>query len=274
MPSPIFYLQISNKKASKLENSILDMDTYLQEYKSYENKVVYNFGLGSGGIADCIKFFMFLLEECMKQKKQLYYKKYNIELENYIKLKHDALYIDDDGIKALDCVEEIHPHMCYSTVHCNYSININEVFTFSDEVIRNSNLLFPEPIQGYISLHVRLGDKFLETDVNFIYCIDDKRDFSEEKIESFLKENHTKPIFFCSDNKAYKLRMKEKYNISITNCDIGHTSLSNTTSKQILDAVTEFYILTHSEKIYSGSRSGFSLLASKFNSIPFIDLQA
>ena len=33
----------------------------------------------------------------------------------------------------------------------------------------------------------------------------------------------------------------------ITNCQIGHTSLLNTTLKQLLDGITEFYILTSSK---------------------------
>ena len=58
-------------------------------------------------------------------------------------------------------------------------------------------------------------------------------------------------LFFC-DNNNYKLKIKKKYkNIIITDAQIGHTSLSNTTNKQILDAVTEFYLLTNSQLIYT-----------------------
>jgi len=46
--------------------------------------------------------------------------------------------------------------------------------------------------------------------------------------------------------------------------------LSNTTNKQILDAITEFYILSNSHLIYSASNSGFSKMASKFNNIKYI----
>jgi len=249
------------------------MENYIKHYETYTKNVVYEFRLGSGGIADCIKFFMFLLESCIKNKKRLYYKKMNIELEQFIKLNYDMMYIDEANINQLDSVEIIHPFMCYSTLHYDYSVNISEVFTFTEEVKDNAKLLFPENITDYISLHVRLGDKFLETDYNYIYCKCDTTEFSEEKIDRFLKEN-TKTIFFCCDNNKYKLKMKNTYNIIVTNCAIGHTSLTNTTRKQILDAVTEFYILTNSEAIYSGSRSGFSIIASKFNGIPFIDIQA
>ena len=114
-----------------------------------------------------------------------------------------------------------------------------------------------------------MGDKYLETPQNYIGCTHDSRIFSEEKIDEFINQskNH---IFFCCDNNSYKLKMKERYDILITNCNIGHTSLSNTTDSQVLDAITEFYILTNSTMIYAASYSGFSIMASKFNNIPLI----
>jgi hypothetical protein len=161
--------------------------------------------------------------------------------------------------------------MYYTTINYNYSININEVFYFSDEVKLNSKTLFPQHITDYISIHLRLGDKFLETERQYINRKHDKRTFSEENIHKFITEHSNKNIFFCCDNNAYKLKLKEIYpNIIITNCDIGHTSLSNTTNKQILDGITEFYILTNSKMIFSGSKSSFSLMASKFNNILLI----
>lgn len=241
------------------------MENYIQNYNTYDNIIVYNFKLGDGGIGDCIKFFMFVLEDCIKNKKRLYYKKNNISLENYIKLKYD-MYIDifPEGS------EIVTPGMYYSTIHTNFTINANEVFYFTDEVIKNSKRLFPYDI-SYVSIHLRLGDKYLETPQNYIACKEDTRSFSEEKIDKFIKQNKNH-IFFCCDNHAYKLKMKERYDIIITNCNIGHTSLSNTTPGQILDAVTEFYILTNSKIIYAASYSGFSIMAAKFNNILTINI--
>ena len=58
----------------------------------------------------------------------------------------------------------------------------------------------------------------------------------------------------------------------ITDTEIGHTSLNNTTEKQILDAITEFYLITQSTKIYAASHSGFSIVASKFKNVPCISI--
>jgi len=183
------------------------------------------------------------------------------------------MYIDENMVENLNGAKIVTPLSLYSgsNYNCNYSIAINQVFYFTDEVKINSNYLFPPHITNYISIHLRLGDKYLETERKYIACPDDSRIFSEEKIHKFIEENCNEDIFFCCDNNNYKLNLKEKYkNIIITNCDIGHTSLENTTLKQVLDAITEFYILTNSKKIFLGSNSGFSIVASKFNNIPLI----
>jgi hypothetical protein len=248
------------------------MDNYINKFESFDKKIVYNFNVGSGGIGDYIKFFMFCLESCMKNNERLYYKKNNIEIEKYIKLKYDKMYINDDTMKELNFVEVVRPGMFYSTVNYDYSIAIKDVFYFSDEVKINSKYLISPHIINYISIHLRLGDKYLETDKKYIHSKEDTRNFSEEKIYKFIEDNYNKNIFFCCDNNSYKLKIKEKYNnLIITNCDIGHTSLSNTIQKQVLDAVTELYILSNSEIIYCGSNSGFSIIASKFNNIPIIN---
>ena len=245
------------------------MEVYIQNYKLFDKTVVYNFELGNGGIGDYIKFFMFVLKDCMKNNKKLYCKKNNIEIEKYIKLKYD-MYIEN--LESLENYEIVSPYMYYSTINTNFTLNINEVFYFTDEIIENSKRLYDQQDQ-HISIHLRLGDKYLETDRKYVMVKDDTRNFSEEKIYECIEKNIKNHIFFCCDNQKYKLKIKNRYpNIIITNCKIGHTSLSNTTSEQIIDAITEFYILTKSQIIYSASNSGFSEIASKFNNIPLIKL--
>ena len=235
--------------------------------------MVYDFKLSNGGIGDCIKFFMFVLESCVQNNTRLYYKKNNLEIEKYMKLKHDIMYITEDKVTELESVEIVSPQKYYNTVDYNYSIDVKDVFYFTDEVKRNSQRLFPLDIAKYISIHLRLGDKYLETDTQYVQVKGDVRAYSDEKIYKCIEENENKAIFFCCDNNAYKLKLKEKYkNLIITNCDIGHTSLSNTTEQQVLDAITEFYLLTQSELIVGASKSGFSVIAAKFKNTPIITL--
>jgi hypothetical protein len=247
------------------------MENYIKNYGLYNKKIVYDFKLGYGGIGDNIKFFMFVLESCMKNNTALYYKINNIDNEKYIKLNYNIMYVNESRLKELGQVTVVNPCMYYRTINYNYSININEVFYFSDEVKVNSKILFPENITDYVSIHLRLGDKYLETETKYVLCKYDERRFSEENINKFIEEHSNENIFFCCDNNAYKLKLKEKYNnIIITNCQIGHTSLSNTTPEQVLDGITEFYILTNSKQIFAASESGFSIIASKFNNIPLL----
>lgn len=247
------------------------MEKYINNFETFDKSIAYNFQLGWGGLADCIKFFMFILEQCIKDNKKLYYIKNNTLVEKYIKLKYDILHIDENKIKELDA-EIITPQKCYKIFDINViKIPIRDVFYFSDEVKINCINLFPSDIKNYISIHLRLGDKHLETNPDYIFCKNDERYFSEKNLHEFIEKNQDKNIFFCCDNKSYKLKLKEKYdNIIIINSEIGHTSLNNTTDKQVLDTITEFYILSNSETIFAASQSGFSFVASKFNNIPLI----
>jgi hypothetical protein len=246
------------------------MEEYIKNYDSYEKSIVYNFGIGAGGIADCIKFFMMLLDTCMKEGTRLYYKRNNIQIEKYIKLKYEKMYIDNptkSDILRIMYPQE-HPQY-YHNIQYNFSIPIQDVFYFTNEIKVNSFSLLDYTITRYNSIHLRLGDKYLETDKRFVLCKNDIRDYSEERIFKYIEANIDKNIFFCCDNNEYKLKLKKMYpNIIVTTCNIGHTSLSNTSEKQVLDAITEFYILTNSQSIFCGSRSGFSVIAAQFKKIP------
>jgi hypothetical protein len=188
------------------------MEDYVNKYEQFEKSIVYYFIVGEGGIGDCIKFFMFALESCMKNNIRLYYKKNNIEIEKYIKLKYNNLYIDDDMIKNLDNITIVRPQTYYNTINYNFSINIEDVFYFSEEIKINCNSLMPPDISNYISIHLRLGDKYLETDNNFVCVKNDAREYSEEKIYKFIEENDSKNIFFCCDNNTYKLKLRKLWN--------------------------------------------------------------
>jgi hypothetical protein len=265
------------------------MDDYIKNYDNLTQKIVYNFKVGDGGLGDCIKFFMYTLDICMKHNYKLYYLINNIPIEKYLKIKYEKMYIKHQDIKdhsnninhvnsiqyiTNDVYNIVFPQLFYSVFNYeSININIQDVFEFSDEIIQNSHILLSENINNYISLHLRLGDKYLETDQYFVLCKDDERSYNANLMFNFIEENRNKNIIFFCDNKNCKSMLKEKYNnIIVLNSDIGHTSLTNTTDKQTLDAITELYIMTNSQEIYSASNSGFSVIASKFKNIPLINL--
>jgi len=247
---------------------------YIKNYKNFNKTIIYDFRITLGGIGDYLKLYMCCLTYCMANNIKLYQKINNIPLEKYIKLKHDFLYITQKQISKLTNVTIKTPCDYYRFYRKNKYISnipLNEIFYFDDIVKLNVKNILPLIPTNYISMHLRLGDKFLETDKKFVRCTGDTRNFSEEKIDKFIEEHIDDNILFFCDNNTYKLKVKDKYkNIIITSADIGHSSFINTTDKQVLDTVTEFYILSNSELIYAASNSGFSLTASQFNNIKYL----
>ena len=274
---------------------------------------VYDFRQGNGGLGDFIKFYMILFHLCIKYNHTIQCKVNNHYMEKYIILKNTEAYITENpgkqinfntDFKALESwitnesdVDErceLSPDRLvrlyrnssesFRTANANlfthkYTENLNRIFNFSDEVKKNAQTICPlcfsnsGEITNYSSIHLRLGDKFLETDNKYINVKEDVRTFSEERLYKFIETNSDKTFMFFCDNNKFRLMIKNKYNnIIIPDSCIGNTSLNNTTDKQTLDAVSEFYLLSNSKEIYKGSYSGFNMIASKFNNIPLITI--
>jgi hypothetical protein len=245
------------------------MEKYIDGFDDYSIINVYDFQVGFGGIGDCIKYFMYLLEKSIVENIRLYYLINDIYLENYIQMRYDKMNIHRDELLTLKYPYTIiNPFALYD----NYDENIIKmptqcVFKFSNEVILNKSVIFPD-ITNYITLHVRLGDKYLETDKRFVNCKNDVRSYNESNLIDFIEKNKEKNVLFCCDNNDFKRYIKNKYDwILLVDIEVAHTGLKNTNAKQILDSVTEFYIMAYSEKIVAGSQSGFSLMASKYRNI-------
>jgi hypothetical protein len=257
------------------------MENYMKNYKIFTKEAVYVFKTADGGIGDNIKFFLYALDLCMKHNVRLCYLRSDILIESYLKLVNNSMYISNietsytfvqTSIQDLKSNQYtiISPYMFYSTFNYDtVSIPYDNVFTFSNRVIEHSKtFLLPTK---YDSIHLRLGDKFLETDMSYVICKDDVRDFNQNALFEYIESNSTSPIIFFCDNNAYKTFLKLKYPfLHVLPSSIGHTGLQNTTEAQILDTVTEFYILTQSSKIIVASKSGFSIVASKFKQIPIL----
>jgi hypothetical protein len=257
------------------------MEIYLQKYNEYKKTVVYQTHTGHGGIGDITKYFTYLLQICIQQNIRLCYLITDYPVNKYLQLKHPQLYIEYDqvqnpgfisNISEIESISEnqyyiIDNYAMYSVVDVYPKIeyDLQDIFIFSDAVIQHA-IPFSSP---YISIHLRLGDHYLETDINYISCPEDIRDFCEDRLLNFIENHREKLILFCCDNKRYKTQIHQKYPwIYITDYDIGHTGLENTTDTQTLNAITEFYMLSNSQEIYSASYSGFSIMAANFRNIP------
>ena len=247
------------------------MEEYIGNYNNYNSCYVYDFKIGDGGIGDYIKFFMIILSECVEKKIRLHRVVNNIEIEKYIKFKFNEINIERKDICKLKNVTIKKPYMYYNKANLDFKLCVGDVFVFDSVIKENVKKILPNIPKKYISLHLRLGDKFLETEKRFVVCKNDVRIFSEKKLFELIENKKNSTIIFFCDNKEYKLKIKNKYNnVKITQAKIGHTSLKNITNEEVLDTVTEFYILTNSEEIYGISKSGFSLMASKFKNIDYL----
>jgi len=74
----------------------------MKNYDQYKKKIVYKFILGYGGIGDCIKYFIHVLNLCMKYQLRLSYLISNIPLEKYLRLKYAKMYVTAEQINTKD----------------------------------------------------------------------------------------------------------------------------------------------------------------------------
>ena len=260
------------------------MDDYLLNYNTYNNIIVFIFEVGDGGIGDLIKYFIRQLQICIESKIKIKYLVTNNPINNYLRLKYSQFYITQDELinNKNNNITICRPSTLYSNhsvIYKNLVIPGSAIFYFTDVIINRANKFIktmPLPYnKKYISIHLRLGDKYIETDPNFKAVPNDERKFSEERICKCIEDidNNGQAILFLCDNKKYSLELEARYPvITVPNYDIGHTSYVNTTDNQIVNTLTEFYLLAHSENIYAASESGFSIVAAKFNNIPLINL--
>jgi hypothetical protein len=265
------------------------MDNYLLNYENLIKTIIYKFSIEEGGIGDLIKFYIYLLNLCINHNIKLYYYIENMNINKYLKLKYNNMYIELKHIQNpyylhnICNLDNLIPHTSYIVQPYNlYNFNIyhnfpnfvSDIFYFTDEIkIYANNFLNENNIIHYISIHLRMGDKHIETEECFKKVHNDTRNYNEHNIYNFIEQNKDKNIIFFCDNKAYKQKIKNKYNfITITNGNIGHTSYKNTTELQTFNTIVEFYLLSNSDHIYKASHSGFSIMASKFNNIPISDI--
>jgi len=266
------------------------MDKYIDKYETLDKVVIFIFNNGEGGIGDFVKFFSFLLHQCIQHDIKLYCANLS-QISKYITMKHPKMYIDLQTVLSIPKLNELEKweELNHLTPDIYYTCDVgvmyqffpfgkrfpnidldfpyDQVFEFSEEVKKNQSIIL-KPIEPYTSIHLRLGDHFLETDKSFVLCNQDERQFYTNIIDHVIRNTSGPIIFFC-DNHSYKQHIQKKHpNVTFTTGEIGHTSLLSTTDKQILDTVTEFYIMTKSEHIISSSNSGFPITASRFHRKP------
>lgn len=219
------------------------------------------------------------MQLCIEHKIRLYYLLTGDPIDKYIKLdprfyisdikhEHTIHFIHELPNLINNVLYIIHPPLLYNVenIYDKIVLPLDEIFSFSNEVLSRA-----EPyLNEYISVHLRLGDKHLETDKHYVFVKNDERKYDERKLFSFLEKQN---VFFFCDNKSYKQRVKRMFDYTkITDFDIAHSSFINTTDSQLIDGLAEFYLLSKSKHIHKASYSGFSIMASKMYGCPISNL--
>jgi len=256
------------------------MEEYLLVRPTYSKKIIFMIPHFQGGIGDFIKYFLFLVQLSIQKQLKVYFAVTDLKMIKWLKMRYPELYCKPrfpiilqhicqlDNLLA-DIEYIIQPHLLYRTfTYEALYLKGSDVFEFAPEIVERSKLF---PIEKYRSLHIRLGDKFLEIPVEQNQCVTDVRLFNQKSVIECIQQNPGIMIF-C-DNLAYKTSLKEKYEILITPFKIGHTCLPSTSDDVIMDTLTEFYLLAKSQHIYSASDSGFPKMASNFYGVPFTQLK-
>lgn len=165
--------------------------------------------MGDGGIGDYLKFFMILVRHGIQNDIQVYCLQNNILIQKFIKFKHKIMIISHEEISKLNDFEIHTPYQHYHEAdNIDFPFSANDLFEFSDEIKQNSKLILPSMPNDYTSIHLRLGDKFLETDKNFVICKNDTRDFDEQKLYEFIRNNSDKVMTIIPTDLKLKTHLK------------------------------------------------------------------
>lgn len=263
-----------------------DFERYVMNYDSYKKSIIFEYYIPgkNSGLGDFVLLFNNAINYCIENNVKLLYLVNNSVIQKYIKLKYSFMYLDKKDIadnthyitkkdEVFELFEDIPVYIGIGLFFRikskkKYNFKMRDVFYFDDVVINNGLEKFPL-CEQYISIHLRLGDKYISNKKKWLLTSSDTRRFEENDLFKFIENNLEKTIAFFCDNSDYRNFIASKYNnIIVSNCVVSHVSPTSTSDEEILDAVTELYLLSRSEKIYKASFSNFSYAASIFNNIP------
>ena len=265
------------------------MEHYMENYDNFKKKIVYYLSARPGGVGDILKYFIILLEQCIKHNIRLYFYSDSI-VNKFLKFKCEKMSISKSALqytKKITNITELHSmddNILYSidrgamfslgalrtidSFFLNINISLSDFFEFDEHIVVNANRILNTDDPSYISIHIRLGDSEIES-INKSIHSTDKRLFNEHTLFNFIEHLKDDTILLCCDSSIYKNKLKEKYNkLTISDFKITHTGEGNPTEIEVFNTITEFYLLAKSKKIYMTSDSGFPLTAALFYKIP------
>jgi hypothetical protein len=270
---------------------------YLSSFNDYNNTVVFVSTIG--GIGDNLRSLMFIFSYCLENKIKFLYKDV-LHTDKFFKIRYNELKYNGDELpeKINGAIKPTHkfsinnnkikitPELNNDLIFVNsttirniehrhgnnsvvkYFFKWSQIFCFSD-IIKDESKKIINIDENYISIHIRLGDKYLENLklVEFEKKCTRVKDIeeAEKTVTNKILELKNNTIFFTCENLSFKKKIKHKYNNIIINEDeIAHTNKRNTNYENTKNTIIDFYILCNSNKIFGLSRTGFSEVAQYY----------
>jgi len=244
-------------------------------YTNPSKACVFRFYGNAGGVGDFIKYSMYVLNECIKNNHS-FYVDIRAPIYKFLIIKYDIMDYNKKRPSHSD-IYYTSPGNYYNILHSGNMDQLDRLtfFNFFDFIpIVYDELYKMMPKEDYITIHIRLGDKYLENrNIAHNYCDQDVRTKKPDEyylthIDTIMKTNNTNPVILLSDNVGFKKLVKQHSpTIIINEFDIVHTSFNynNNTNVETLFAKTlaEFLLLVKSKEIYALTISGFPVLANK-----------
>lgn len=268
----------------------MNVDSYFSTILEKEKKLLFRFPLTNGGIGDMIKFFLCALDTAIKYNMRICFLKSENPITKYIIPKCEHIYITEKELAGSSIiqaqnyiqVEELVNSINNTTIVQVFSnifydlnmydiankYNISDIFTFSSDIYEMREKY--SIVKDYISVHIRRGDKHIESVSSVKQVPHDSRPFEQANFDNMINKlfNDNKDVMLFSDSMVFKKMMCKKFeNLKCLDIKIGHTTWTNTSDEQIKNTVFEFYVLCNSTKIIANCVSGFSKIASMFNKI-------
>jgi len=268
----------------------MNVNSYFSTILEKQKKLLFRFPLTNGGIGDMIKFFICALDIAIRYDLRICFLKSDNPITKYLLPKCQHIYVSEEDLQGCSIlpisnhnqIEEMIKNSDNTTVLVAapvifydipfYNIvdkyNISEIFKFSNDIYemkKDHNIS-----EEYVSVHIRRGDKHIETSSSVKQVPHDSRPFDQTNFENMVNNlfNDNKSVMLFSDSMVFKKLMSKKFDkLQCLDLKIGHTTWTNTSDEQIKNTVFEFYILCNSIKIVANCVSGFSKMASAINKI-------
>lgn len=268
-----------------------ELDRYFASYESMTRTAILATGDYNGGIGDVMKFSIALLQHCMSRSirfmlctfegrdppchifSHLLFKYPHATVPNVNGDRWWASHLSEVDEMPENSTICVLPWVLYNHFgYTDFRIPGRLLFRFSEAVTTQAQTIIDTRFGGsggFLAVHIRMGDHFLEAVKEPIRADCDIRSWDRDGLQRFLEAHRPYLIFLCTDNRSLRDTIELDYdNVSSSGLEIGHTQYPTTPASVIQGAVVEFYMLTRAAKIMYASVSGFPIMAAQFVGIP------